>query len=117
MSGYPTLKLFFDGAEVAEYQGPRRAQPMLQFIDQLVAERRARGESRVFLVENSENAQNFKDMIQNKSVFAAFCTARHPTCTALRPAFDKLSGLMEDTDVMIAWVDCDRVQSTCADLG
>lgn len=24
---------------------------------------------------------------------------------------------MEDTDVTIAWVDCDRVQSTCAEMG
>ena len=56
-------------------------------------------------------------MIATKSVFAAFCTSRHPTCQALRPAFDKLSGLMEDTDVTIAWVDCDRVRRECVDLG
>lgn len=36
---------------------------MRQFIDQLVEERRARGESRVLTVGDYEEAQNFKTLI------------------------------------------------------
>ena len=54
VSGYPTLKLFFDGEEVGEYQGQRRAQFMKQFIDQRVEEYKARGSSQVVSVSNEE---------------------------------------------------------------
>ncbi|XP_072175768.1 thioredoxin domain-containing protein 5-like [Diadema setosum] len=119
VTGYPTLKFYRDGKEVAKYKGKRDVETLDKFIQEQLNPQEdvpQPPEPKHGLYELTES--NFQGHIAKGSHFVKFYAPWCGHCKRLAPTWEELAQGFQHSDIVtIAKVDCTAHRKVCEQYG
>lgn len=123
--GYPTLKFFGSGEEVASYSGARSLEALKTFVKEQIQKRSVQPGDEAAAVVEEELVQspvkeltdkNFADVTSSGNAFVKFYAPWCGHCKRLAPTWEDLAKEVSDLpDVSIAKIDCTVYKEICSE--